>query len=86
MVTGAASPDMLKPVPDTAACEIVRTALPVLDSVSVWLVWVLIFTDPKETREGATAIEGFAAVEPTEVRAQPLSEKTEAEIAEIKKI
>jgi hypothetical protein len=76
---------MLKPVPDTSACEIVRAALPMLDSVSVWLVWVLIFTDPKETRDGATAIEGFAAVEPIEVSAQLLSEKTEAEIVKTKK-
>jgi hypothetical protein len=47
---------------------------------------LLIFTDPKETRDGVTVIEGFAAVEPTEVRAQLLSEKTEAEIAKTKKI
>ena len=53
--------------------------MPGLDSLRVWLVWVLIFTLPKLTSDGVTVIEGSAAgEEPLVVRAQPPSDKMQA--------
>jgi len=34
-VSGAVSPDMLKPVPLRVACEIARSVVPVLDNLNV---------------------------------------------------
>ena len=78
-VTGAVSPDMLKPVPLRVACEMTRSVVPVLDNLNVWLVWVSTFTLPKLTSDGVTLIEEFVAgEEPLLVRAQPASEKLQA--------
>ena len=75
-VSGAFSPDTLKPSPLIVACEIMRSFAPGLDSLSVWLAWVLIFTLPKLTSDGVTLIEEFVAGEdPLPVRAQLASEK-----------
>ena len=78
-VSGAVSPDTLKPSPLMVACEITRSLAPGLDNLRVWLVWVLIFTLPKLTSDGVTLIEGFVAGEgPLLVRAQLASEKIQA--------
>jgi hypothetical protein len=75
-VIGAPRPDMLKPIPLRVACEITRSVVLVLDNLTVWLVWVLIFTSPKLTTEGVMLIEGFAeGEEPLLVRAQLTSDK-----------
>jgi hypothetical protein len=78
-VSGAVSPDTLKPSPLMVACEITRSLAPGLDNFRGWLVWVLIFTLPKLTSDGVMLIEGFAAGEdPLLVRAQLASEKIQA--------
>lgn len=78
-VNGAVSPDTLKLSPLIVACEITRSFVPGLDSLRVWLVWVLIFTLPKLTNEGVTLIEGsVAGEEPLLVRAQLAREKMQA--------
>jgi hypothetical protein len=78
-VTGAVSPDRLKPSPLIVACEIIRSFVLGLDSLRVWLVCVLILTLPKLTSDGVTLMEEFVAgEEPLPVRAQPASEKMHA--------
>src|ERR1700730_4541691 len=78
-VSGAGRPDTLKPSPVIPACEMTRSFVPGLDSLRVWLVWVLIFTLPKLTSDGVTVIEGSAAgEEPLVVRAQPASDRMQA--------
>jgi hypothetical protein len=75
-VSGAVSPDTLKPSPLIVACEIIRSCVPGLDSLKVWLVCDLIFTLPKLTSDGVMLIEEFVAgEEPLPVRAQLASEK-----------
>jgi len=88
--TGAESPDILKPVPETVAWEIERVALPVLEILMVWLAEVCTVKLPKLTEEGMTLIIGTGAAftvnvaalleaEPAElvtttVKVKPLSE------------
>ena len=67
-VIGSVSPDMLNPVPARVACEIARSALPVLESFTVWLAEVLTVRLPKLTTVGVTLIAGVDAVTPVPVR------------------
>lgn len=56
MVNGAFSPDVLKPAPVAAACEIVRLALPLFETVMVCELLVPTTTLPNAALDGATAI------------------------------
>ena len=67
-VSGAVSPDMLKPVPLRVACEIARAAVPVFESVTVWLAEVFTVRFPKLTVLGVTLIAGVDVVTPVPVR------------------
>jgi len=55
-VNGALNPEVLKPVPVTAACEIVRLALPPFETVMVWELLLPTTTLPKAALDGAAAI------------------------------
>jgi hypothetical protein len=59
---------MLKPVPLTLACYIVRSAVPVFESFTVWLAEVLTVKLPKLTAVGVTLIAGLVAATPVPVR------------------
>ena len=50
--SGVLSPLMLKPVPDTVACEIVTVADPEFVNVNVWLPLLPTATDPKFSLDG----------------------------------
>jgi len=67
-VIGAISPDRLKPVPLTPACEIVRSAVPVFESLTVWLAEVFTVRFPKLTALGVTLIAGVDVATPVPVR------------------
>ena len=67
-VCGALSPDRLKPLPATVACEIARSAAPVFESFTVWLAEVLRVRLPKLTAVGVTLIAGVDVVTPVPVR------------------
>jgi len=67
-VSGAVSPDMLNPVPVTLACEIARAAVPVFESVTVWLAEVFTVRFPKLTVLGVTLIAGVDVATPVPVR------------------
>ena len=56
IANGAFSPDMLKPAPVAAACEIVRLALPLFETVMVCELLVPTTTLPNAALDGATAI------------------------------
>ena len=55
-VNGALNPEVLKPVPVTAACEIVRLALPPFETVMVCELLFPTTTLPKAVLDGAAAI------------------------------
>ena len=67
-VSGAVSPDMLKPVPLRVACEIARSAVPMFESFTVWLADVFTVRLPKLTAVGARLIAGVSVVTPVPVR------------------
>jgi len=67
-VTGALSPDILKPVPVRVACEIARAAVPVFESVTVWLDEVFTVKLPKLTALGVRLIPGVDVATPVPVR------------------
>ena len=67
-VSGAVSPDMLKPVPLRVACEIARSAVPMFESFTVWLADVFTVRLPKLTAVGARLIAGVDVVTPVPVR------------------
>jgi hypothetical protein len=55
-VSGALNPEVLKPVPVTATCEIVRLALPAFETVMVCELLLPTTTLPKAALDGAAAI------------------------------
>ncbi len=55
-VSGALNPELLKPVPVTAACEIIRLALPPFETVTVCELLLPTTTFPNAALDGATAI------------------------------
>jgi hypothetical protein len=59
---------MLNPVPLTLACDIVRSAVPVFESFTVWLAEVFTVKFPKPTDVGVTLIAGLVAATPVPVR------------------
>ena len=67
-VVGALSPDMPKPVPLTLACEIDSAAVPVFETVTVWLADVFTVWFPKLTAPGVTLIAGVDVATPVPVR------------------
>ena len=67
-VSGAVSPDMLKPVPARVACEIARSAVPGFESFTIWLAEVLTVMLPKLTAAGVTLIAGVDVATPVPVR------------------
>ena len=67
-VTGALSPDMLNPVPARVACEIARAAVPVFESLTVWLAEVFTVRFPKLTAPGVRLIAGVDVATPVPVR------------------
>jgi len=67
-VRGAVSPDRLNPVPARVACEIARSAVPVFESLTVWLAEVFTVRFPKLTALGVTLIAGVDVVTPVPVR------------------
>jgi hypothetical protein len=56
MVNGALNPEVLKPVPITVACEIVRLALPAFESVMVCELLLPTTTLPNVALDGVAAI------------------------------
>ena len=67
-VIGAVNPDRLNPVPVTLACEIVRAAVPVFESITVCVAEVFTVRLPKLTAVGVTLIAGVDAATPVPVR------------------
>src|ERR1700719_2088730 len=67
-VTGALSPDMPNPAPVILACEIARAAVPVFESVTVWLAEVFTVRLPKLTALGVPLIAGVDGATPVPVR------------------
>jgi hypothetical protein len=59
---------MPNPVPLTLACEIARAAVPVLETVTLWLAVVFTVWFPKLTAPGVTLIAGVDAPTPVPVR------------------
>jgi hypothetical protein len=59
---------MPNPVPLTLASEIARAAVPVLETVTLWLAVVFTVWLPKLTAPGVTLIAGVDAVTPVPVR------------------
>jgi hypothetical protein len=59
---------MLNPVPLTLACDIDSAAVPVFDTVTVWLVAVFTVWLPKATELGVTLIAGADAATPVPVK------------------
>jgi len=51
-VSGRFSPVMLKPVPETVACETLTVALPVFVSATLWVLVLATVTLPKLMFEG----------------------------------
>jgi len=66
-VRGAVRPDMPNPVPVILACEIARAAVPVFESVTVWLAEVFTVRFPKLTAPGVRLIAGVAVATPVPV-------------------
>ena len=60
-VAGTARPEMLKPEPAAFTCEIASGAVPVFESLIVWLASAFTATLPKFTEEGVTLISGAGA-------------------------
>jgi len=67
-VRGTVSPDRLNPVPVILACEIARAAVPVFESLTVWLAGVFTVRFPKLTVLGTTLMAGADAATPVPVR------------------
>ena len=62
IVNGTFSPEVLNPAPVAAACEIVRLALPLFETVMVCELLLPITTLPNAALDGATAICGRVPV------------------------
>jgi hypothetical protein len=71
IANGAFSPDVLKLAPVAAACEIVRLALPLFETVMVCELLLPTTTLPKAALDGATAI---CACVPVPLNAIPMGE------------
>jgi hypothetical protein len=68
IVTGAVSPERLNPVPLTLACDIVRAAVPVFETFTVWVAEVFTVRLPKLSAAGVTLIAGVEVATPVPVR------------------
>ena len=66
--TGAERPDMLKPVPETIVCEIDRAAVPVFETVTVWVAELMTVRLPKLIAVGVTLMAGVDSATPVPVR------------------
>jgi hypothetical protein len=66
-VNGIVRPLALKPVPGPAACVTLRSALPGLLTVTVWVLVTPTGTLPKLTLEGVTEISGCTPVPLSEI-------------------